>query len=114
MAPPLLRDNRRRSRACRVATVWGYVHGFEDCLQEALESGYRFFELKKRKSKWGTQATRPVWPAPFFVRRWQPDTGWQPPLRTPAPVPIPDGVTPEQLRAVALLTETEERAAETP
>lgn len=47
-----------------------------------------------------------------IVRRWQPETGWQPPLRTPAPVPIPEGVTPEQLRAVALLTEAEERAAE--
>ncbi|MFJ7159425.1 acyltransferase [Streptomyces sp. NPDC101118] len=35
------------------------------------------------------------------VRRWLPATGWQPPLRTPAPVPIPDGVTPEQLRALA-------------
>ncbi len=35
------------------------------------------------------------------VRRWTPAEGWQPPLRTPAPVPIPDGVTPEQLVAVA-------------
>jgi serine acetyltransferase len=35
-----------------------------------------------------------------IVRRWAPDTGWQPPLRTPAPVPIPDGVTPQQLRAL--------------
>jgi hypothetical protein len=39
------------------------------------------------------------------VRSWDPDQGWQPPLRTPAPVPIPDGVTPEQLAAVALLLE---------
>ncbi|MEU0133276.1 acyltransferase [Streptomyces sp. NPDC006296] len=39
------------------------------------------------------------------VRSWDPEKGWQPPLRTPAPVPIPDGVTPEQLAAVALLTE---------
>ncbi|MGW0792473.1 acyltransferase [Streptomyces sp. NPDC002911] len=39
------------------------------------------------------------------VRSWDPDKGWQPPLRTPAPVPIPDGVTPEQLAAVALLPE---------
>ncbi|MFI1801356.1 acyltransferase [Streptomyces sp. NPDC020379] len=31
------------------------------------------------------------------VRRWDPGTGWVPPLRTPAPVPIPDGVTPQQL-----------------
>lgn len=43
-----------------------------------------------------------------IVRRWQPETGWQPPLRTPAPVPIPDGVTPEQLRAVAQLVEAEQ------
>ncbi|MCZ4514430.1 acyltransferase, partial [Streptomyces sp. ActVer] len=35
------------------------------------------------------------------VRRWTPGDGWQPPLRTPAPVPIPDGVTPEQLLALA-------------
>lgn len=47
-----------------------------------------------------------------IVRRWQPETGWQPPLRTPAPVPIPEGVTPEQLRAVALLAEAEQPSAE--
>lgn len=35
------------------------------------------------------------------VRRWDPDTGWQPPLRTPAPVPIPAGMTSEQLVALA-------------
>ncbi|MFE7776954.1 acyltransferase [Streptomyces sp. NPDC057445] len=35
------------------------------------------------------------------VRRWDADSGWQPPLRTPAPVPIPEGVTPEVLRALA-------------
>ncbi|MFF5439519.1 acyltransferase [Streptomyces achromogenes] len=39
------------------------------------------------------------------VRRWTPDTGWQPPLRTPAPVPIPDDITPGQLRALADLDE---------
>jgi hypothetical protein len=39
------------------------------------------------------------------VRRWTPDDGWQPPLRTPAPVPIPEGVTPEQLRALSRLDE---------
>ncbi|KPC78077.1 MULTISPECIES: acyltransferase [Streptomyces] len=39
------------------------------------------------------------------VRRWDPEKGWQPPLRTPAPVPIPDDVTPEQLAALALLLE---------
>ena len=43
-----------------------------------------------------------------IVRRWEPATGWQPPLRTPAPRPIPDGVTPEQLRALAELAEAEE------
>lgn len=37
------------------------------------------------------------------VRRWDADKGWQPPLRTPAPVPIPDGVTPEQLIALGEL-----------
>jgi acetyltransferase-like isoleucine patch superfamily enzyme len=42
------------------------------------------------------------------VRRWTPDDGWQPPLRTPAPVPIPDGVTPEQLLALSGLTPEEE------
>lgn len=53
------------------------------------------------------------------VRRWTPDDGWQPPLRTPAPVPIPDGITPEQLQAlaelddetVAKLAELDEQAA---
>ncbi|WP_309484303.1 acyltransferase [Streptomyces himalayensis] len=37
------------------------------------------------------------------VRRWDPERGWQPPLRTPAPVPIPEGITPEQLLALAEL-----------
>lgn len=31
------------------------------------------------------------------VRSYDPEHGWQPPLRTPAPVPIPEGVTPAQL-----------------
>ncbi|MGC5411800.1 acyltransferase, partial [Streptomyces sp. DT225] len=39
------------------------------------------------------------------VRSWDQEKGWQPPLRTPAPVPIPEGVTPEQLLAVARLDE---------
>ncbi len=39
------------------------------------------------------------------VRSWDPEKGWQPPLRTPAPVPIPADVTPEQLLAVAELEE---------
>ncbi|MFF5565200.1 acyltransferase [Streptomyces sp. NPDC012623] len=34
------------------------------------------------------------------VRRWDHERGWQPPLRTPTPVPIPEGVTPEQLLAL--------------
>jgi acetyltransferase-like isoleucine patch superfamily enzyme len=37
------------------------------------------------------------------VRSWDPERGWQPPLRSPAPVPIPDGVTPEELLALAAL-----------
>ncbi|MER5888435.1 acyltransferase [Streptomyces sp. NPDC001941] len=36
-----------------------------------------------------------------IVRSYHPDHGWQPPLRTPAPVPIPEDVTPEQLVALA-------------
>ncbi|NEC50870.1 acyltransferase, partial [Actinospica acidiphila] len=36
---------------------------------------------------------------------WTPDEGWQPPLRTPAPVPLPDDVTPDQLRALSRLDE---------
>lgn len=39
------------------------------------------------------------------VRRWDPVDGWQPPLRTPPPVPIPDGVTPDQLSALSGLDE---------
>ncbi len=35
------------------------------------------------------------------VRTWDPAAGWQPPLRTPPPKPIPEGVTPEQLLALA-------------
>ena len=31
-----------------------------------------------------------------IVRRWEPGTGWQPPLRGPAPSPDPAYVTPEQ------------------
>jgi hypothetical protein len=38
------------------------------------------------------------------VRRWTAGDGWQPPLRTPAPIPIPDGVTAEQLLALTELT----------
>ncbi|GAA2067887.1 acyltransferase [Streptomyces albiaxialis] len=37
------------------------------------------------------------------VRRLDPEEGWQPPLRTPPPVPVPEGVTPEQLLALAEL-----------
>jgi acetyltransferase-like isoleucine patch superfamily enzyme len=36
-----------------------------------------------------------------IVRRWDPESGWQPPLRTPRPQPVPDGVTPEELLALA-------------
>ncbi|MEV0850265.1 acyltransferase [Streptomyces sp. NPDC049954] len=35
------------------------------------------------------------------VRRWDEEHGWQPPLRTPPPKPVPEGVTPEQLVALA-------------
>ncbi|MEU1099101.1 acyltransferase, partial [Streptomyces sp. NPDC005877] len=41
------------------------------------------------------------------VRTWDRENGWQPPLRTPAPVPIPEGVTPQQLLAVAELAADE-------
>jgi hypothetical protein len=34
------------------------------------------------------------------VRRWEDGSGWEPPLRTPAPVPPPEGVTAGQLRAL--------------
>ncbi|MDG4860960.1 acyltransferase [Streptomyces sp. T-3] len=37
------------------------------------------------------------------VRTWDEEQGWQPPLRTPAPVPIPEGITPEELLALAEL-----------
>lgn len=40
------------------------------------------------------------------VRSWDPVRGWQPPLRTPAPVPIPEGITSEQLLALAELEES--------
>jgi acetyltransferase-like isoleucine patch superfamily enzyme len=35
------------------------------------------------------------------VRRWDAEEGWLPPLRTPPPVPVPEGVTPGQLVALA-------------
>jgi len=37
------------------------------------------------------------------VRRWDPEGGWRPPLRTPPPVPLPEGITPGQLLALAEL-----------
>ncbi|WP_299536950.1 acyltransferase [uncultured Streptomyces sp.] len=37
------------------------------------------------------------------VRGYHPEKGWQPPLRTPAPVPIPEGITSEQLVALRTL-----------
>ncbi|WP_323380108.1 acyltransferase [Streptomyces alkaliphilus] len=40
-----------------------------------------------------------------IVRRWDPDRGWRPPLCTPAPVPLPDGITAEQLRRLAAVPE---------
>lgn len=35
------------------------------------------------------------------VRRWDPGTGWQPPLSTPAPVPLPENVSADGLAALA-------------
>lgn len=43
-----------------------------------------------------------------IVRRWEGERGWQPPLRTPAPVPVPAGVTPEELIAAADLAPADE------
>lgn len=37
-----------------------------------------------------------------IVRKWDPEEGWQPPMRSPAPPPIPAGVTAEQLRGLGL------------
>jgi acetyltransferase-like isoleucine patch superfamily enzyme len=37
------------------------------------------------------------------VRRLDPEHGWQPPLRTPTPEPVPEGVTPQELSALAEL-----------
>lgn len=42
-----------------------------------------------------------------IVRRWEGERGWQPPLRTPSPVAVPEGVTPEQLLAAAELAADE-------
>ncbi|MFD7068206.1 acyltransferase [Streptomyces sp. NPDC059913] len=42
------------------------------------------------------------------VRSWDPEQGWQPPMRTPAPVPIPADATPEQLLALAESAVTED------
>lgn len=42
-----------------------------------------------------------------IVRRWDGERGWQPPLRTPPPVPVPEGITPEELLAVAELAAAE-------
>ncbi len=69
-----------------------------------------------RPARWCAARCRTTrsWRAPArVVRRWDAVDGWQPPLRTPAPVPIPDGVTPEQLLALSELDEeTVERLAE--
>jgi acetyltransferase-like isoleucine patch superfamily enzyme len=40
-----------------------------------------------------------------IVRRWSAETGWQPPLRTPPPSPLPDAVPPEQRLDIAELEE---------
>lgn len=36
-----------------------------------------------------------------IVRRFDPESGWQPPLRTPPPVPVPEGISPEELLALS-------------
>ncbi|MEE1930713.1 acyltransferase [Streptomyces sp. TRM 70351] len=48
------------------------------------------------------------------VRRWDATAGWQPPLRTPPPVPVPEGVTAQQLLALSALTETGDGGAPQP
>lgn len=40
-----------------------------------------------------------------IVRRWEPGTGWQPPLRTPAPSLHPEDVAPEELLGMGELGE---------
>ncbi|MGI5261791.1 acyltransferase [Streptomyces angustmyceticus] len=47
-----------------------------------------------------------------IVRRWDARQGWQPPLRTPAPVPIPEDVTPDQLVALRAWQAAEAKEAE--
>ncbi|MCK8678536.1 MULTISPECIES: acyltransferase [Streptomyces] len=44
------------------------------------------------------------------VRHWDPVRGWQPPIRTPVPVPVPAGLTAEQLAALAELAPEPEAA----
>lgn len=48
------------------------------------------------------------------VRRWESEAGWQPPLRTPPPVPVPEGVSPHELLALAELGESPARDEEQP
>jgi serine acetyltransferase len=40
-----------------------------------------------------------------IVRRWSPETGWQPPLRTSGPAAPPEQVPPEQILDLAVLTQ---------
>lgn len=44
-----------------------------------------------------------------IVRRLDPEAGWLPPLRTPRPVPVPEGVTPQELLALIESEPHEER-----
>lgn len=56
-------------------------------------------QLRRRRMR---SPTTPSWPAAPArqVRTWNPEDGWQPPIRHDPPRPVPDGLTAAQLRAL--------------